>query len=1012
MYDAVDAVLIRTAVRPLAATLPPWPDLNGTTADDVDRWRKWIEQVWANDTTATAIEFASPLLADAVNGILSCRTQRPRPVRRTAVSLVRYLLRMQHRATPFGLFAGPAPVRLGDTAEARWGTKHHVAARADDEWLTAIITALETAPDLLRRLPVMADPTCIVRGTKIVVPQHPGKDGPVEVTMRRTPAVETVLRVAQSPITVGDIVAKLSTDYPNTPSAVIEDMVRGLVANRVLLTSLRAPMTADDSLGHLVAQLDAIGADAVSETAAALREVHQLLTRHDTATPVGQRTVRTEATRRMTALSSTPDRPLVANLRPDCDVTLPSVVAEEAERALAVIARISPYPAGYPAWQDYHARFLERYSMGALVPVCDLVDPDVGLGFPAGYRGSVLKRPVVATTRRDECLLALAQEAAVNRVHEIVLTEEDCAALTVGDVAQVPAHIEMCFTVLADSLDALQSGRFALNLAGLSLGAGRTTGRFLAMLKQPDRDRMRAAYAAMPTLDTDASIAQISSPPLRLRTQNVSRAPAIAPHLLSLGEHNPTATLDLDDLAVSADTQRFYLMSLSTGQHIEPTVMNAVELTNATHPLVRFLTGVHRSHVAALTPFAWGAATRLPFLPEVRIGRTILSPACWRLRQRDIGSESEPGWMHRFTDWRCRYGVTRTVYLGSDDQRLRLDLHNPTHLQLLRAELVHTDAVTMHEAPDEDALGWLGHAHEITMPFASTLPPSPSTASTKAVVSRNSGRIPGTSRWTFLKVYSHADRAPEILATHLPALFQEWGDESPLWWFTRYNDSGAHLRLRLRLPGPHAFGDAAQRVGTWAAALRNDGLISHIQWDTDEPETGRYGTGRALDAAEHYFAADSNAATAQMMLSLPAELRPAVTAASFADIATVLTGNPATGRRWLVENLLKTEGEAPARDLQAQTTGMSAPDTDLAALRALPGGEGVATTWAHRRGALETYRAALADDGGDPTTVLPFLLHMHHNRAAGIDPDGEATCRRLARAAAISWTARTKGALR
>ncbi|MGW5134188.1 hypothetical protein [Streptomyces sp. NPDC004135] len=37
---------------------------------------------------------------------------------------------------------------------------------------------------------------------------------------------------------------------------------------------------------------------------------------------------------------------------------------------------------------------------------------------------------------------------------------------------------------------------------------------------------------------------------------------------------------------------------------------------------------------------------------------------------------------------------------------------------------------------------------------------------------------------------------------------------------------------------------------------------------------------------------------------------------------------------------------------------------------------------------------------------------MHHNRAAGIDPDAEATCRRLARAAALSWTTRAEGAPR
>jgi hypothetical protein len=39
--------------------------------------------------------------------------------------------------------------------------------------------------------------------------------------------------------------------------------------------------------------------------------------------------------------------------------------------------------------------------------------------------------------------------------------------------------------------------------------------------------------------------------------------------------------------------------------------------------------------------------------------------------------------------------------------------------------------------------------------------------------------------------------------------------------------------------------------------------------------------------------------------------------------------------------------------------------------------------------------------------VVESLLHLHHNRAIGIDPDSERTCRRLARQAAITWRARS-----
>ncbi|MFC7846310.1 lantibiotic dehydratase [Streptomyces sp. NPDC057382] len=1008
MYHAVDASMIRASMFPLAAPLPPWPSLTGDSTNDTDQWREWISQVWVDATRAAAIELAAPHLADSVRGVLSDERQRPKVRQRTATSLARYLLRMQYRATPFGLFAGPAPVRIAGAARVRWGTDHRAFAQADAVWLQDVVTVLERDLGVLRHVLVVADPTCTVRGAQVSVHNQPGADGPTETTLRRTRAVEAVLALARTPIKVGDIAAKLHSDYPDTPPAVIDDMLRNLVTHRVLLTGLDAPMTCDDPLGHLVAQLHTAGA--APATAEELRQIRGLLSDHGDAPQQRQRALRAQAIARMNVVTGITERSLVVNVRPDFDIALPEAVPQEAARALETIARITPFPNGTPAWQDYRARFLERYSMGAIVPMRDLTDPDTGLGFPVSYRGTVLKPPVQATSLRDEHLLVLAQGAALNDQREIVLAEEDLEALSIGEPTQVPAHVELCFTVLARSTKDLGQGRFRLTAAGLSLAAGTTTGRFLTMLEQSDRDRMRAVYASLPTLTAGAARGQVSSPPLRLRTRNVGRAPAVVANVLAVGENNPGATLDLDDLGVVADSQRLYLVSLRTGQVIEPSVMNAVELSSATHPLVRFVCELHRSHTAVLLPFAWGAAERLPFLPEVRVGRTILSAARWRLRARDLRDGS---WVFRFTDWRVRYGVTRTVYVGSDDQRLRLDLDVPAHQQLLRAELDRHGAVVLHEAPPESEFGWIGRAHEVTMPFASDQPATPAPSfRLPAVADRNSGHLPGASERAYLKLYGNADRATEVLTTHLPRLLIDWGAKGPDWWFVRYADPGSHLRLRMRLSSPDAFGDAASRIAAWAAELRSEGLIQRVQWDTDDPETGRYGTGSILEAAERFFAADSAAALAQLVVPLPDSHRPALTAASIVDIATAFLGSPAAGWAWLTDNFLKGEGDAAARDVQTMTVRLADADPHLPAIRELPRGDHVVSVWALRRSALAEYRQALGAAGVDPAVVLPSLLHMHHNRVAGIDPAAEATCRRLARAAALSWTIRTEGAKR
>jgi thiopeptide-type bacteriocin biosynthesis protein len=1008
MYHAVDASMIRASAFSLSTTLPPWPDLDADPVTTTPRWKEWIAQVWADNTRAWAIETASPLLAESTRQILTGQQQRPRTVRRTAISLARYLLRMQHRATPFGLFAGPAPVRFGPHTRVRWSTEHRAFARADAQWLHDVITTMEHDPQVLRRLPVTVNPLCTVRGNYVTVQHQPGASGPTDTRLRRTPALEAVLSLARAPIAVGDLVQKLAGDYPDTAPAVIENMLRDLIHHRILLSSLHAPMTCDDALGHLLDQLEA--ASVPPDTTRPLRRIRTLLAWHDTGPLDDQRHLRAQATRKMIALTGITDRTLVVNLRPDCDIVLPRAVTREAERALDVMARITPFPHGSPAWQDYRARFLERYSMGAVVPLRDLIDPDTGLGFPAGYRGTVLNRPVLAATLRDEHLLTLAQDAALSGRREVVLDPQDIEALSVGAPDQVPAHVELCVSVLAPSIKDLDSGNFLLSTVGLSLAAGTITGRFLTMLERPDRDRMIAAYAGLPTLTASAARVQVSSPPLRLPTHNVGRAPAVVPSVLSVGEQCPDASLRLDDLSVVADAQRLYLVSLSTGQPIEPSIMNAVELSNATHPLARFVCELPRSHTAVTIPFSWGAAAQLPFLPEVRVGRTILSAACWRLRARDLTGGSS--WSSAFTNWRVRYGVPDTVYLGSDDQRLRLDLNIPAHLQLLRSDLKRFGSVVLHQAPPDDAFGWVGRAHEVTIPFAADQAPVPGPEhGTATVVSRDLERLPGTSPWAYLKLYGNPSRATEILTSHLPRFLVDFGATAPDVWFSRYADPASHLRLRLRLPSPDAFAETLQRAAAWAEELRGEGLIQRMQWDTDTPETGRYGSGAALEAAERYFAADSAAAIAQLLLPIPDSHRPAVTAASMVDIAAAFLGSSSAGRAWLTTNFSQSEGDPCPREVQDLAIRLADPDAarSTVALRELPRGGYLAGVWALRRRHLDVYRQALEGVGTPPARVLPSLLHMHHNRAVGIDEDSEAACRRLARTAALSWTVRAEG---
>lgn len=1028
MFTAVDAALARmSAVSVSELDDLPLPDLAGGTTNDVQQWCRWLDTVWAHETIAQAIELASPVLAARVRELRAGHLAVPHQARRVVMSVLRYVLRISSRATPFGLFAGVAPVRFGPLLVITNGDDHHAVARIDSEWLANVITRLERCPELLRRVPVVVNNLAFVRDERLVIPfnqqpAEPDRTAPAEVTVRHTRAVATVLRAAGSPISVDDLAGKLIAAFPETPVPVIEGMLAELVTHRVLVTSLRPPMTTTDPLGHLMTALTAASADEVREVTPLLqqlRDVDAELTWHNRCRPpTTAQAVRTAAARRLTTIAPA-EQPLTVDLQLDCGMVLPPTVAGEVEAAASVLARLTPHPYGPPAWVDYHARFLERYGIGALVPVRDIVDPDTGLGFPAGYRDSRIPMPITGLTERDTKLMALAQNAALDCTREVVLDDQAITDLMVDGAATIrpQPHTELCVRLHAPTRDATTRGQFDLAVVGVSRAAGTMTGRFLDLLEPPDRDRMTGAYAHLPTANDGALLAQVSGPPLYLRTENIARTSTVLPNTISLGEHPHDGDanavihrLPVHDLAVGGDAHRLYLISVSRRQLVEPTVFSAVEFTRRAHPLLRFLCEISTGRLGMCVPFSWGAAARLPFLPRLRYRRTILSSARWTLTAADLPRRDVPSrqWTDSFALWRRRFHVPRDAYLG-DDRGLRLDLDESAHLHLLRSDVSRTGQLVLHEAPDTAAFGWLdGRAHEIVIPLIATQPARPAVSQRSLplhLIDAGQSHLPGSGEWLFVKLYGHPDRHNTILATHLPDLLSQM-DGSPEWWFLRYRDPDDHLRLRFRLRTPEGFSQIAQRVNSWAANLRRRGLIGRVQFDTYYPETGRFGDGVAMATAETVFAADSAAAIAQLTHTNTAR-RDAVTAASLVDLAMSFTGSIADGTRWLIDHVEKISTPALSRDLRDHAFHLADPRGQWAALRAESGGVDIAAAWTRRRQALATYRETLIRTSDVISeSVLSALLHLHCIRMNGIAPETERACHRLARAAALTWRAR------
>ncbi|MBT2396240.1 lantibiotic dehydratase [Streptomyces sp. ISL-100] len=963
MYRHVDAALIRAAAgHPEPAH---WPPLVGTTAGPAS-WRAWVHQIWQNAEFAAAVAAASPDLARQVEQLSAGHPVPDSAVRRTVLAVLRYLLRARTRATPFGLFAGVAAARIGAVGALRTRSAHHSAARADAEHSTALVDRFEQHPVLQPHLMLLTSTLAVERDDHVMIEHRPsGKHdvGPEHVRIRLTGPVRGALDGARTPIRWGDLTAKLATDFPGAPAPAISRLLAGLVQQQVLLTSLRPAMTIGDPLTGLNEHADRL--------------------------PDHERTELREA-----------PRPAL-DLRVDWDLTIPEAVAHEAAAAARALSRLAPR-AALTGWSEWHARFLDRYGPRAVVPVLDAVD---ALGYPPGYLGATIRPEFSPLPDRDGRLIKLAQTAAAQGRVEVALDDAALEALATTDPGRpVQPSTEMTVRIDAEDVPAVQRGEFTLHVVGVARSAGATTGRFLNLLPAEDRHRMSDVYAGLPAVHRGALVAQISATPLSARAQNVARAPRVTDLVISLGEYQSPdiALIPVTDLAVTADTKQLHLVSLSRRRPVHTLLLNAVDLGLHSHPLTRFLAEAPVALAVPCTGFLWGtAASNLPFLPALRYGRTILSPARWRLTRDNLpaGPTPWPQWDEALTRWRRDVHLPERVYLAEADQGLALDLTEPSHRALLRAQLDRDGTAILHPAPRPQDLGWTGgRAHEAVIPLAADQKRAP-VRTTTAPVTREHGHLPGSGNRLYLQLHGRRDRQDRILTRHLPTLLSELGD--PRCWFIRYPDPDDHLRLRL-VCAPGTLGTAFEYIGAWSEQLRRHDLITHTSVETYHPETARFGGPAALDAAESYFAADSAAVLAQLTGegTKGAPDARAMTAASMVDIATGLLGDRATAMHWLIERT-RTAPAPPPRAVYRQAV-------DLVHTHPADLDEQTAATWSARRTALADYAHVLAESNENPGDLLPDLLHLHHVRMCGPGLPEERTHLHLARAAALSWTARAR----
>ncbi|SDY55057.1 thiopeptide-type bacteriocin biosynthesis domain-containing protein [Modestobacter sp. DSM 44400] len=1028
LYRPLDGVVVRAPLLPASVF--------AASGAELDRWV-------ADPEFRFAVTVASADLTAAVD-----RPMGAAPAARAA--LQRYLIRAATRPTPFGGFAAVGLARWADCTDLAVGAgRRRTRTRPDLGWLTGLALQLSADPALRPRLRLYAN-RCVFEHEGRYHLTDPGtggvRNGP-DVSVRATPVVRRVLALARAPIGREELRRAVATSHPGAGDG-RADEVLDLLAERQFLLPEVLPTLTGDPLAWVGAAVErALGtppspAAAPPDPAGAwctrLRAVADECHRVDTAEPAEAAAALTGLSRRLATVADDgprppdqePDPEAGAHLQVDSALTfdgsgLARSVAVDAATAVDLLFRLHPDPLADPL-AGYRSAFHQRYGERR-VGLLELLDPRFGLGPPSGYVGAAgdhgrsgertaALQELVAESIRTGCAGVELDDALVDRL-----------SMWTPAPAALPPSVELSAFLAASSRRALDLGRYLL-VVGPNLGAqaaGRGLGRFADLLGPCATGLLTAAADAEQAVTGAAGptapvVAELVYRPLRARSANVAVRPVVRCHELPVGVAPtlpPDRVVGVDEVSVAVQDGRFRLW---WDREDRPLVLAEGHMLNpaGAPPLCRSMLELSGDGTTWLSPFDWGPLAGMPFLPRVRRGRVVLSPAQWRLGPPTAGAagttSSEPSaWIEH---WRERWHVPRLVHLTSADNRLLLDLDDPGH----RAHLVAAvraagrRPVYLQEGLPAPEDAWLPgprgrHVVELVVPLVRTAarpgPPSPPVPSAIRHPAGARRRPPG-SEWLYLVLEGPRRTEDALLTGPLGALAQGLVDRGDAdgWFFVRYADPAPQLRLRLHGQGEALVDRALPELTRWAVTAIGSGVRTRLTVEPYDRELERYGGPETTAICERLACADSTAVRGLLtVLAGPAPAAPdplELALVSFADLLGCLTGaNAAAATRWARELAAGTSAAGPLfrRGKDRLRALLGAVDDGAWAVAGEPWdriGASVGTVLTRRRESARPLVTALAGcaAGGSGTRSVEQMagdvLHLHANRL-GLDRSQE-----------------------
>ena len=887
-YHPQGAFMLRNPLFPVE-TFFNWESGSNMHAEaSKEALREALREFYQQPIAKEALYIASPDLHEQLLRWLDHSIENPKNKEKLELSLVKYMIRMCTRCTPFGLFASCTSGNISDTNAIHLNGKNRLqrSGRLDMDYVCQVLSYVLKQKEMSDQLRFYPNSSLYRLGDKWRYIEHrfleqTGRSYHL-VQIEQSTYLEKIVQLARKGATPAELAAIITEDEISSEEAI--EFIYELILSQVLISELEPHVTGEEYFSFLLHKLKL------------LQHTENFITQFDkVVSAFAQIKIPEDAAKNEfypQIVSHLQQLPVPVHLktliqvdsyRPASTCTLSKKVMDEILGGASLLHHLAPDDTSYDSFSDFKNAFSLRYE-SQWVPLVEVLDTESGIGYgkfatsgmeesplidklPIG--GSPLAANTVQQYDAETFKWQLYQEAITQEKVEVILDDKMLEQLSKKEttITGLPDSMYMMIRINAHSAEDIDKGNYKLSLQSPSgPSGGNLLGRFCHL--HPDIENLTKTILQQEEAHhPDCIYAEIVHLP-ESRIGNILMRPTLRayeiPYLCG-STLNDEHQVPVTDLLVGIQENKVILHSKRLNKQVVPRMTTAHNFSMTTLPVYQFLCDLQHQHIGHIG-WQWGILEHRPFLPRVSYGKYILSKARWILTKEDIkgcDKKSDEELLLKFSEVVKKKNLPSYVLLSQADNELLLHLQNIFCIKLLLSEVNKSGAVRLIESLDMPDQCWIEspeghHAGEFIVAFnrnSIDAAPAITHATDQQKIYNVKRYFPVGSEWLYAKIYCGTKTAEKVLCDVLKPLTEELLSEQRIdrFFFLRYHDHGNHIRIRFRHADHQGFWkDVMHRIQHDLHPYMHHHTVHNLQFETYQREIERYGSD-TMDLSEAIF---------------------------------------------------------------------------------------------------------------------------------------------------------------